>query len=170
MNVAHSQKALAEELGRLLEAWGRVPVKKRVAYSTRLGDRDANGEFTVEFDGSAQPDDSSLAALVRRRGGLPPVLRLVWFLRHTDTLCLDATTARIVAAGGIDELVATIRDARAKKLVVRYNDQGTAPVEVDPVAHRDHVIGLRLTDLGLERAKELEHGLDKNLPVESLAI
>ncbi len=165
-----SQQELVDELRRRLDAWTRVPTHTRARYGIILGSRDANGLFTTEADGEGQPEPSSVAAIASRHPEFDPVSRLIWFLRHTDTLCIDGTTARIIARGSLQDLIQTIHAARAKHLAERYNDQGTQPVDVDPVAHRDHVIGLRLTDDGKAAAKDLEQRFRPDAPVESLAL
>ena len=165
-----NQQELINELRARQLAWSKVAPRKRANYGVLLGSRDRSGMFTTVAEGDSNPDPSSVAALAERHGDFDPVHRLVWFLRHTDTLCIDGTTARIIARGELDALVSTIRDARLRGLAVRFNDHGTEAVEVDPVAHRDHVIGLRLTEKGQSVARALEQRYDANLPVETLAL
>jgi len=153
----------------LRELGSKFPPAKRLAYWVTLGVKDRQGERTKQFGGTADPDPSSLAAILPRV--INPLDRLMWVLRHTDTLSLDGQTARmIVGDASVAQLLEVVRQAMAKDLVKRWTDQNGEPVVLDPDTHRYHVAGVRMTDEGRAWAKELAEHLDPNLPVESLRL
>jgi hypothetical protein len=163
-------KAYIERATRLLEEWGDVDPKKRSRYWVRLGVKDAAGEFTRAFGGEGSPIADSV--LTRFKGDEDPTDRLVWFLRHADELCLEGQTARsILGSADVLRLVEVVRNAVNADLVERWTDRGGAPAELDPRVHQFRVIGVRLTEKGKARARELEqtHDPDRVWPVGTRA-
>jgi hypothetical protein len=148
-------KAYIERATRALEEWGTVAPLKRSRYWVRLGSKDDAGEFTREFGGDGAPHPDSVLATFEP--GAEPSDRLVWFLRHTDELVLEGQTARgITGAPDVRRLVEVVRDAVKADLVERWTDQGGPPAHLDPEIHQFRLVGVRLTEKGKARARELE--------------
>lgn len=158
---ADETKDYIERATRLLQEWGTVDAKKRSRYWVRLGVKDEAGEFTEAFGGEGSPSDDSV--LMKFTPDEDPADRLVWFLRHADELCLEGQTARsIIGSPDIQQLVEIVRRAISANLVERWTDQGGTPAELDPRIHQFRVVGVRLTEKGRARARELEETHDAN--------
>jgi len=156
---SNETNAYIERATRLLDEWGTVDPKKRSRYWVRLGVKDEAGAFTRAFGGEGSPIADSV--LTRFKADDEPIDRLVWFLRHADELCLEGQTARsILGTADVQRLVEVVRSAVKAGLVERWTDQGGEPAELDPRIHQLRVIGVRLTESGRVRARELEQSHD----------
>jgi len=154
---ADDVKASIERATRWLQEWGTVAPAKRSRYWLHLGVKNESGDFTQAFGGEARPAAGSVPARFGINGKASH--RLVWFLRFTDALCLEAQTARsITGSADVPQLVVVVRAAMRDHLVERWTDQGGQPAELDPIVHQYRVVGVRLTEKGKVRAHELEHG------------
>ena len=156
-----SQKALAERLSRRLAAWSKVPAGERAKYWKVLGVRDDRGDFTRNFDGDAEPLAESVAA-IPEQAKIPPLDRLVLLLNHTDVVSLDAQTARVIAADGVDALRRVIAEGEHEQLLRRRD---AVLAHDQPVASddEDFVLELRLTENGRERARALSERVARML-------
>ena len=148
-------KELVNAGRRVFEELAKIDPKKRVAYWVALGVKDDRGEFTTGFGGQAAPVAGSLPTIP-----LGEADRLVWFLRNTDQICLEAQTARsIKGSADLAGFVQLIRDAMSRGLVERWGDDAPA---LDIERHKYRVIGVKLTPEGQARAHVLEKELDSN--------
>jgi hypothetical protein len=153
--TADDVKVSIERATRWLEEWGTVAPAQRSRYWLHLGVKNESGDFTQAFGGDARPAAESVPARFGANGEAAD--RLVWFLRFTDALCLEAQTARsLTGSADVPNLVDVVRAAMRDHLVERWTDQGGKPAELDPILHQYRVVGVRLTDKGRERATKLE--------------
>jgi hypothetical protein len=163
---ADDVKVSIERATRWLEEWGTIAPAKRSLYWLHLGVKNESGDFTQAFGGEARPAAESLPARFGVNGEASD--RLVWFLRFTDALCLEAQTARsITGSADVPQFVDVVRAAMRDHLVERWTDQGGQPAELDPIVHQYRVVGVRLTEKGKERATELERGHARERPGSS---
>lgn len=146
-------KELVNEGRRFFEELAKMDPQRRVTYWVALGVKDDHGAFTTGFGGQAAPVAGSLPTT-----SLAAADRLVWLLRNTDQICVEAQTARgITGSGSLSGLVQLIKDAMSRGLVERWGDDAPA---LDIEHHKYRVVGVKLTLQGQDRARVLEKELD----------
>lgn len=154
MSFHSEKKQLAESFRRALNAMQGWSAARRLQYQVTLGVKNRQSEFTRDFGGAAMPEADSVAALLVPGSASPPLIKLLYVLRHGDDLCLNAPTARsLTGQPTIADLIRIVKDAETAQLVRRT---GQPPKELTE-AHRDSIIGLTLTEEGKRYLDDVLH-------------
>lgn len=145
VSLQSDKKQLAEALDRALGAMRGWTPDRRLRYKVTLGIKNRNAEFTRDFGGEAAPEPDSVAALAIPSTASPPMVKLLYLLRHGDDVSLDAPTARsLTGRPDIADLIHILKEAEDARLVRRTAPEPRELVEAD----RDSIVGLTLTDQG----------------------
>lgn len=163
MNFDSEKKQLADGLLRALNAMQGWSPARRLQYEVTLGVKNRQAEFTQDFGGAAMPEPDSVAWLSVPDSASLPLIKLLYVLRQSDDICLNAPTARSITvtpnieapltANLIPDLLRLVKDAQAAHLVRQTAHPPKELVEAD----RDSILGLTLTEAGKRYLDDVLH-------------
>lgn len=157
------KKQLADGLLRALNAMQGWSAARRLHYEVTLGVLNRQADFTQDFGGEAMPEPDSVAWLSAPGSASLPLIKLLYVLRQSDDICLNAPTARSImgahiigapiTASLIPELLRLVKDAQAAQLVRQTAQPPKELIEAD----RDSILGLTLTEAGKRYLDDVLH-------------